>query len=114
MTPEEEKTIEKEVRTIMMRWAPDLPEWDAMSKREKGSLFAEILKKHHVIWDSFSLKQKRWMMRQMGMARYTSVTGKDNPTGALVAYLFLATPKVGFGLLIAIAVIIAIVALANM
>lgn len=108
MTPEAEKKIENEVRSIMMRWMPDLPEWDEMTKNEKASLFAEVLKKHKVIWEAFSSKQKGWLIRQMGFNRFAQADGSGNGAGLLIAYLGMARPKLGCGLLLGIVLIILI------
>lgn len=111
MTPEEEKNIEKEVRDILGRWLRDFPEWDDMSRQEKASLFAEIRKEHKAIWDSFSFKQKRWLMRQMGVNRWLKAT----PGGliGLFLYLLLARPKLGCAIFIVIALALWIVVAVN-
>jgi len=78
------KTIEQEVNTIMKRFAP---EWDSLSKKEKKAVFAECMKEQNVVWESFSLGQKNWVIRQLGFWKFLTVNS-DGSGGNFVFGVF--------------------------
>ena len=107
MNPEQEKKTEQEVRAIMMRWVPDLPEWDDMTKRERCALFNALMEKKNVIWDSFSFQQKRWVLTQLGFWGFlSSPMGGNSFIQSIIVYYFIKHGWSGCGCLIFIVLLI--------
>ena len=69
------KTAEQEVNKIMLRYESD---WESRSKKEKKAIFAECMKEQNVVWESFSLGQKNWIIRQLGFWKYLTVNSNGN------------------------------------
>ena len=102
------KTTEQEVNTIMKRFAP---EWDTLSLREKKAVWTECMKEQNVVWESFSLGQKNWVIRQLGFWKFLKAnsdgSGGNFVAGVLV-YWLRVHPKgclMTFGILAVVAVI---------